>query len=145
MKRLGPIALVVFLLAACSNARALPDEEARQFAATVQETSENLLLALNERDHAAYTRDMDAQMLEVSGEDAFARVYEEIIEKIGPYVPGSLEMDQVLVQGQYHVVIYNAHFEQEEANVVVRVVYSTADGQPRVSGLWFDSPKLRAR
>lgn len=145
MKRLWLIGLAVLLLTGCNSARPLSDEEARQFAATVQETSENLLLALNEQDHAAYTRDMDAQMLAVSGEDAFAQVYEGIIGKIGRYVPGSLEMSQVLVQGQYHIVIYNARFEQEEGDVTVRVVYSTAGDRPLVSGLWFDSPKLRAR
>jgi|YNPNPStandDraft_1061719.scaffolds.fasta_scaffold46209_2 ketosteroid isomerase-like protein len=145
MKRLWLLSLAVLLLTACSSARALPDAEAEQFAASVQETSENLLLALNEQDHAAYTRDMDAQMLAVSGEEAFAQVYEGIIGKIGPYVPGSLEMDQVLVQGQYHIVIYHARFEQEEGDVTVRVVYSTGGDRPLVSGLWFDSPKLRAR
>jgi hypothetical protein len=41
-------------------------------------------------------------------------------------------------------VFYDATFEQEE-HVQVLVVYNVSGAQPLVSGLWFDSPKLRQK
>lgn len=135
--------LVLFLLAGCGNlARVLPSEEAEVFAAQVDGLSENLLAGLSERDYRAYTRDMDAQMLEASSEAQFAQAYETIIGRIGRYV--SREMVQVVEQGQYRTVVYDARFEREE-HVTVRVVFDVSGASPLVSGLWLDSPTLRGQ
>jgi len=44
----------------------------------------------------------------------------------------------------FTALIYDARFEDEE-QVTVRVVFRQQDGQWLVTGLWFDSPKLRAK
>jgi hypothetical protein len=63
-----------------------------------------------------------------------------VIGKIGKYV--SRQMTTVIEQKPFRTVVYDARFEQEE-HVTVRVVYNVAGDRPLVSGLWFDSPKLR--
>jgi len=144
MKKSWMIGLAaLLLLAGCGGgSRTLPAEEAQAFAKQVDAMSENLLLALNDHDYVAYTRDMDEQMRAASPEEEFGQVYEMIIGKIGRYV--SREMTQVVEQGRYRTVVYDARFEQEE-HVTVRVVYDISGERLLVSGLWFDSPKLRGQ
>lgn len=132
--------VIVLLLAACGGPKTLPDDEAQAFAEQVAPLTENLLTALSNGDEAAYTRDMDATMKQASSGDKFTQVYEAVIGKIGKYL--SAEMTQVLEQGKYRIVIYDAEFENEE-RVTVRVVYDVSGAQPLVAGLWFDSPTLR--
>lgn len=142
----GLLAALALILTACGGYRVLPDDEARAFADEVDSMSENLLRGLSNHDYAAYTRDMDGPMLEVSTETHFDEVYNTLIGILGGYV--SSEMTQVLEQKQggvlYRAVVYDAEFEQE-AHVTVRVVYNVSGDRPLVSGLWFDSPRLRNR
>jgi hypothetical protein len=134
--------MLALLLVACDGPKTLPDDEAQAFAEQVAPLTENLLTALSNGDEAAYTQDMDATMKGVSSGDQFTQVYETVIGKIGKYVSG--EMTQVLEQGKYRTVFYDAQFENEE-HVTVRVVYDVSGAQPLVSGLWFDSPRLRGQ
>ena len=131
--------LLALLLAACGGPKTLPDDEARAFAERVAPITENLLTALSDGDETAYTQDMDATMKQASSGDKFTQVYEAIIGKIGKYISG--DMTQVLEQGRYRIVIYDARFENEE-HVTVRVVYDVSGTEPLVAGLWFDSPTL---
>ncbi len=143
MKKVAVIGcLLALLLAACGGPKTLPDDEAQAFAEQVAPITENLLAALSDGDEAAYTRDMDATMKRASSGAKFTEVYEAVIGKIGKYVSG--EMTQVLEQGKYRIVVYDAQFEDEE-HVTVRVVYDVSGAQPLVAGLWFDSPTLSRR
>jgi hypothetical protein len=81
-------------------------------------------------------------MKAASGEAQFEQAYAMVIGKIGKYV--SRQMTKVIEQKSFRTVIYDAQFEQEQ-HVTVRVVYSITGDQPLVSGLWFDSPKLRQK
>jgi hypothetical protein len=134
--------VLALLLAACGGPKTLPEDEAQAFAEQVAPLTENLLTALSDGDEAAYTRDMDETMKEASSGAKFTEVYDAVIGKIGKYV--SAEMTQVLEQGKYRIVVYDAQFENE-AHVSVRVVYDVSGAEPFVSGLWFDSPTLSRR
>jgi len=133
--------VTMFALASCAGgAKALPADEATAFASQVDALTENLLVSLSNRNYAAYIRDMDAKMKAASGESQFEQAYAMVIGKIGKYV--SRQMTKVTEQEQFRTVVYDAQFEREE-HVTVQVVYNVAGDQPLVSGLWFDSPKLR--
>ncbi len=132
--------MLALLLTACGGPKTLPEDEAQAFAEQVAPITENLLTALSNGDEAAYTRDMDETMKKASSGTKFTQVYETVIGKIGKYL--SAEMTQVLEQGTYRIVIYDAQFENEE-HVTVRVVYDVSGTEPLVAGLWFDSPTLR--
>ena len=133
----------LLLLAGCSLSSRRPamlsQEEARAFATKVEAMTANLLTSFSNHDLAAHTRDMDAQM-RAATETQFEAGYQAVIGKIGKYL--SHTMVRVEEQGQLRAVVYDARFEQEE-HVTVRVIYSVAEAVPKVSGLWFDSPKLR--
>ena len=136
---IGLVAL--FALASCAEgAKTLPADEATTFASQVDALTENLLVSLSNHNYAAYIQDMDAKMKAASSETQFEQAYAMVIGKIGKYV--SRQMTKVTEQEQFRTVVYDAQFEQEE-HVTVRVVYNIAGDRPLVSGLWFDSPKLR--
>ena len=136
---IGLVAL--FALASCAvGAKTLPADEATTFAIQVDALTENLLVSLSNHNYAAYIQDMDAKMKAASSEAQFEQAYAMVIGKISKYV--SRQMTKVTEQEQFRTVVYDAQFEQEE-HVTVRVVYNIAGDRPLVSGLWFDSPKLR--
>ncbi len=139
------LATLFILLSACSPAtRTLPDAEAQAYAQEVAEISENLLVSLSNNDEAGFTRDMEPIMKEASSGEKFTQIYQGVIGKLGPYVPGSLVMVKVVDADKYRNVVYRADFANE-LGVTVRVVFTTLDVTPRVTGLWFDSALLRAK
>jgi len=134
--------LLLALLVGCGGTTTLSKDEAANFAAEVDALSENLLTSLNAGDYEAYIRDMDPAMRKVSTREDFENLCAMLAEKIGAYQ--SREMSQVAEKDGLRAVIYEAQFERE-SGVTVRVVYSLADETPQISGLWFDSPKLRQK
>lgn len=148
MNRLSLVGLLALLvLSSCSlistpPPTTVPDEAAR-FAAQVDAMSENVLLAMNSRDEATLLKDMDDAMRKAST-GGIDDLYNGIVAKIGPYVPGSKMMVKIDEPEGFRRVFYDATFEQEE-HVQVLVVYNVSGAQPLVSGLWFDSPKLRQK
>lgn len=103
--------------------------------------TEEILTALNDGDYYQYCTHFDSAMKEVVTEDAFKQTYEIVIGEVGNYV--SKEFWNVERHDKYTMVLYKAKFTKEPADVIVRVVFDDTSGEPYVSGLWFDSPKLR--
>lgn len=137
------IALVVLVLSACSaGTKTLSDAEAQAYADEVADISENLLVSLSAGDEAGFTRDMEPIMKEASSGEKFTQIYTGIIGKLGAYVPGSLVMVKVVDADKFRNVVYRADFANERG-VTVRVVFTTLDVTPRVTGLWFDAQLLR--
>jgi hypothetical protein len=101
---------------------------------------DNLLAGFNEGDYAKFSRDFDARMKSGIPEAAFTQMRQDIVSKLGLYE--SRTVSKVEKQGEATVVVYQAEFEKE-GGVKVTVVF-TPDGEKNlVSGLFFDSPKLR--
>mgnify|MGYP000272584056 CR=1 FL=1 len=145
MKRILILTVMLFALSAlsaCAGAKALPAADAAAFAAQVDPLVDNLLLSINNNDHAGYIRDMDEKMKAASDAPAFANLTQLLSNKIGKYV--SRRMTQVIESGKYRTIIYSAKFEGED-DVRVQVSFSLDGPQPLISGLWFNSPKLRAK
>lgn len=143
MKNLWMLGLaMLILLAGCGGVRTLPADEAAAFAAQIDDVSENLLLGLSNGDYDAYVRDMDATMKKVSTEAEFDKTRSLIIDRVGQYV--SCQMTQVVDQKQFRIVFYDTEF-QDEDHVTVKVVFNLDKEPPLISGLWFDSPKLRQK
>ncbi len=138
-----PLAGVVAaaFLAACAQPVQLPSDQAEAFARDVDPIVENCLIGLNEKDYAKHTRDFDSSMLDVVDTASFPQAYDEVIGVIGKYQ--SRKLVSVFDQEQFRIVVYQAQFEQD-SNVTVRVVFTRADPSHKISGLWFDSDKLRA-
>jgi hypothetical protein len=105
---------------------------------------ENVLVSLNEKDYENYSKDMDDAMLQVVTKDSFTTFSDFLKDTIGEYREDSMEYLDSYTQGGYYVVIYNTDYTNETENVMVKVVLSeAAEGIYKISGTWFDSPKLR--
>lgn len=101
---------------------------------------DNLLAGFNEGNYAKFSKHFDNRMRSALPEAAFAQMRQSIISKIGRYK--SRTVSKVQKQGPGTLVIYNAEFEKE-SGVEVKVVFTKNREKNLVSGLFFDSPKLR--
>ncbi|MFH1978727.1 MAG: DUF3887 domain-containing protein [Candidatus Aenigmatarchaeota archaeon] len=99
-----------------------------------------ILLGFNEGDYEKLSTDFTWEMREAFTEAVFLENRETIMSKIGLHV--SRASPTVLKQGPYTIVIYSAEFEKE-SGVQVRTVFEERGGRNLVTGLWFNSPKLR--
>jgi len=59
-------------------------------------------------------------------------------------VPNSKQFVKAYKTGKFTNVVYKAKFTNE-SSVTVRVVFDKEGDVFKVSGLWFDSPKLRKK
>ena len=103
--------------------------------------TEEILLALNDGNHAKYCEHFDQTMKGATTEDIFSQTNSLIKAKIGDYV--SKEFWKIEEQEVYIIVYYKTKFTKETGDVVVKVVFQEIEDEMYVSGLWFDSPKLR--
>jgi hypothetical protein len=102
------------------------------------------LTALNSGDYAAFSKDFDEAMKKAIPETDFQEMAAAFDEKIGDYVSKKYVSRQDEVQKIYTVVIYQAEFTREPAGVKVTITFlETVGGEVLVSGLFFNSPKLR--
>jgi hypothetical protein len=101
---------------------------------------EGILHGFNECDYSEYSKNFSDVMLKAQNKAKFEETREFIFSKTGKYM--SRGDPQVVAQGPYVIVVYNAKF-REEPEVFVKVVFSVDDPEHKVMGLWFDSKKLR--
>ena len=103
--------------------------------------TDNLLQGFNASDYAAFSRDFDDAMKRGIPAGDFTGMRTQIVGKIGQYVSRQVA-DVFELQGNI-AVNYTARFEQEDA-VTVRVVFTKSEPH-KVTGLWFNSPKLAGK
>jgi hypothetical protein len=102
---------------------------------------ENILLAMNEKDHAQYVRDFNPSMKSAYTEPVFKKNTELLADKIGKYIsktPWKTEM-----VNQHYVIYYHAKFTKAKGPVVVRMVLERADDKLLVAFLSFEAPELK--
>ncbi|MGQ9759193.1 MAG: DUF3887 domain-containing protein [Candidatus Methanomethylicaceae archaeon] len=103
--------------------------------------TEDVLIAMDEGNYTKFSKDFDSTMKSAMTEAVFNQTASMIRSKVGNYL--SKEIWKVEVQGNYTVVYYKARYT-EEGEVLVKIVFTEAGERHYVSGLWFDSPKLRS-
>jgi hypothetical protein len=136
------IIVVVFLVSACSAVSvSLNGADKDAVLAYSEAKTDNLMQAMNANDLAAFSRDLNDKMKGAFTADNFASMQSKVGGKIGKYI--SRQVSSILQTGDNVTVIYAARFENEDA-VIMRVSFETAEPH-RVSGLFFDSAKLRAQ
>lgn len=101
---------------------------------------DNLLEGFNAGNYTKFSRDFDEQMKNGLPEPVFNQTRQQIVSKVGLYK--SRTVSKVQKQGGGTIVIYDAEFEKEKG-VEVKVVFQKYGEKNLVSGLWFNSPKLR--
>jgi len=128
----------VLFVAGCSLGRPqIEGTERDAVMAYAEPATDNMLAGLQTGDYAQFSRDMGPEMLKAMSESAFASLRTMLDTKVGDYV--SRQVSGVEQNGDFVTVNYDAQFQNEE-HVTMRVVF---DQDRQISGLWFDSPKLR--
>jgi len=142
MKRIAIFSLLVVFAASlgCGQGTPITGEDRDKVLAYADPVAENLLAGFNSGDYGVYSRDFDEMMKNGLPENVFKQTREMILGKIGKYK--SRTVDKVQKKNQYVVVMYKAEFERE-SGVNVKVVFAKYADKNLVSGLWFDSQKLR--
>ncbi len=88
-------------------------------------------------DYDQFSRGLAPKMREAITEAQMVDLRALLDDKVGAYI--SRQLSSVMQTSDLVTVIYDATFEDEE-HVTLRVVFDSAQ---KISGLWFDSGKLR--
>jgi hypothetical protein len=117
------------------------DEQTLSFA---DQATEKYLIALNNQDYHNYTEDLDSDMLEAVPEEEFIKFSAYLKETVGEYIPGSKNYSGYATRSGMIVIVYKADYTVETEGVVVTMVVSEpTEGVYKISGSWFDSPRMR--
>jgi hypothetical protein len=138
--------ITILLLAAlpsCVGMQASPIEgaEREQVLAKAEPIADSLFQGMRDHDYAAFSRDFDLPMQKAMNEAAFQKMMDTIYPVVGQYQ--SRQVAKVEKYGKYIAVTYTVRYALEDA-VSWRLVL-TQEEPMRVTGLWYDSPKLRAK
>ena len=141
------IVLGVIMLGLVVSASACAVKPEPEYAGSI---TEGILTGMNENDYAKFSEHFDEVMKNAIPEATFKQddtiiIFPTIKEVIGDYVPESKEFWKVEEQEIYTVIRYNTKYTDEPASVIVTVSFREIDGEIYVSGLWFNSPKLRGQ
>lgn len=139
MKKIWMVVLLSVLMACAPQARVLNETEKNAVLAYSESKTDNLMQGINQNDYAMFSRDFSDQMKNAIPQTGLNDLRNKVIAKIGNYV--SRRVDRVEEIGGNVAVVYNAKFEKDEP-VALRVVFESAEPH-RITGLWFDSAKLR--
>lgn len=141
----GILVLVILLMTSGAVAavvlqdKSLTGSERQAVLTYTEPMTTNLLTAIDDRDYAAFSRDLDDKMKSAITADGLIAMRAKVSDKIGKYI--SRQVTSVTPSGNFITVIYTARFENDDP-VTVRVSFEAAEPH-RISGLFFDSAKLR--
>lgn len=145
--RLLSIVAMLFLsalvLGACSSTSAeeVTGTARDEITAFANPKTENMIAGMTTRDYVVFSQDMTDDMKKGIDEKAFINMIDGFDEKLGTYT--SYSVTTVLQQDKYSTVVYELVYEKAPA-VTMRVVFDK-DEPHAITGLWFDSPELRAK
>ncbi len=134
--------LVVLLLTSCNApppAVVLTGSEREAVLAYADPMTDNLLQGMNDGDYATFARDFDAAMAKAIPATSFDAFMASTASKLGQYE--SRTVSTVESVDNFTRVIYQARFANDDP-VTVRVVFNQ---DHLISGLWFDSAKMRSQ
>jgi major membrane immunogen (membrane-anchored lipoprotein) len=140
MKKVLLLAICFLLVLGGCSRKADVSVDQQSVLAYADPIADNLLEGFNEGNYTKFSRDFDEQMKNGLPEPVFNQTRQQIVSKVGLYK--SRTVSKVQKQGPGTIVIYDAEFEKEKG-VEVKVVFQKYGEKNLVSGLWFNSPKLR--
>jgi len=129
---------LIVSVSACKEEPGIEVGDEREYADPI---AEDILIGMNENDYAKFSQHFDEAMKDATPETNFVQLSAALKQIIGDYV--SKEFWKVEEQDIYTIVYYKAKYTKEPGDVEVKVVFHEIEGEMYVSGLWFDSPKLR--
>jgi hypothetical protein len=137
------LVMLVVILAGCSSTpRALEGAEREAVLNYAEPMADNEFAAIDANDYEAFIKDYDEAMRTASTPKSFANLVSLISTKLGKYQ--TREVTAVTAVGDDVIlVVYAADYENEK-DVMVKLFFQPG-GEHLITGLWFDSPKLRGQ
>jgi len=132
------IAASTFLISGCSTSPA--DQEFIDFA---DASAEEYLVSINKADYETFSKHLGKEMMEELTEENFYAFADQVEGIVGNYVEESKEFSKIQKESGYISVIYDTEYTEEPEGVIFTLVLQKVDGQIKISGSWFNSPKLR--
>ena len=137
----GIIVLAAIILSGCTSI----DEES--FNADIEgyadPIAENALLALNEKNYTRFSADLDPTMKKAFTEEVFLKSADIVQDELGNYT--SKELMEINAGEKHTVVVYQANFEKQTDDVILRLIFVNSEGQVELRGIWLDSSQLKKR
>ncbi len=100
--------------------------------------TENALVSLQNNDLAGFTKDFNQTMKNAMSQSAFTKLFNLISSTVGDY--RSKEFEIVTSANNNFTIEYYAQYSQEPEGVWVSISF---DSSRKISGLYFNSPKLQ--
>lgn len=105
--------------------------------------TENILIGRNKKNYEKYSKDFSDEINKSITEEKFLESINLIEGKIGKYIEDSNKFYIATKDKNYINVIYKSKFTDETGDVIVRIVFEEINGSMKISGEWYDFPKLR--
>ncbi|QLQ07867.1 MAG: DUF3887 domain-containing protein [Anaerolineae bacterium] len=137
--------LAGLLLTSCNAAPpavTLTGSEREAFLAYSEPMVDNLFQGMNAGDYDQFARDFDTAMAKAMPASSFDQFMASIGSKLGRYE--SRTVSTVEAVGDFTRVAYQARFANDDP-VTVRIAFHKDTADHLISGLWFDSAKLRGQ
>lgn len=109
--------------------------------------TDNILAGIAQKDYTAFSRDFDDAMKAALPVDAFSELTGLLGSRIGDYQSKSFESAAETTQNDVKTttVVYKAKYSNEPDGVSIIVTFTGEGDSAKVSGLLFNSPKLRGK
>jgi hypothetical protein len=139
------LTVLLAITVACSGPNVQPvtidSDEGKSIIAAAEPMTSNLFQAIESADLSTFSRDFDTAMGKAITQVRFEEIVTSLNAKAGKC--SSWDVARVEKVGKYYAVIYNVHCSEEDP-VTWRVVLTQSEPH-QISGLWYDSPKLREK
>jgi len=99
-----------------------------------------IIRGISEGDYAMYTRNFSDQLKVTQKREDFLQLQRDIQKKLG--IPKSVGYLGFYVQEGSKIILFKARFGRHKDDVLIRLVMDKDAANPKVTGLWFDSPAL---
>jgi hypothetical protein len=133
--------LIATLFTGCASGTSTPSaSDVRSYA---DPAAENILVSLDKNDYTGFSKDFGPAAQSALTATTFPTIHNQIKSVAGDYESKVFLSSQA--QGDAVTASYVGHFSTEPAGVIVTVSFQTVNGTRKVSGLNFDSPRLRGQ
>lgn len=100
----------------------------------------DIVKGIYEGDYTKFSRNLSEQMRAAQTRQSFLQLQNKVQTNLGKL--SSMEYLGYYSQGPYTMVLFKAKFKKDEDDVLITLVSDRESAEPKVSGLWLDSPAL---
>ena len=101
---------------------------------------ENIIEGLAQGDYNLYTKNFSGILKESLDRESFLKLQKDIQKSLGKFK--NSEYLGYYVQFGSVITLFKARFAKEKDDVLVKLILDGAGDNPKVTGLWLDSPAL---